>query len=216
MSNLVTACKRCNSSKGGRLVSEWKGPALTGAQRQERYRSSHSVTASSPVTGSDVTPSPSLAPPDPPSQTLPPITPQNPPPPVSFASLTRAPDEPVAVILVPSDAERKAKASERVALIQTVVGGWNKLASDWRLPAVKDITESRQRAIIARSKDLTETYDFPEPLAGYEALFAKVRASPFLRGEKGYRVDFDFAVTTKSSFTKIMEGKYEADTRSFK
>lgn len=146
-----------------------------------------------------------------------PTTPPTSSPQLSLASLARAPDDAGAAIvglyekLKAEKQAPKAKRSASVEFIQSVVGRWNKLASDWRLPQVMDITDTRQRAIIARSKDLTETYDFPDPIAGYDALFARVRASPFLRGEKGFRVDFDFLVR-QSSFTKIMEGKYEADT----
>jgi HNH endonuclease len=53
LSNLTTSCKRCNSSKSGLLISEWKGPPKSGAERQARYRALHSVTPSSPVTKSD-------------------------------------------------------------------------------------------------------------------------------------------------------------------
>jgi len=87
---------------------------------------------------------------------------------------------------------------------------WNDLASGCRLVAVRDITPPRQAAILARSDDLVKTYEFPDALAGWRKLMGLVRGSPFLRGERnGFRCDFDF-VTRASSFTKIMEGKYEA------
>ena len=84
------------------------------------------------------------------------------------------------------------------------------MATAVRLVAVRDITPTRQAAIVARSDDLVKTYDFPDAIEGWRKLMGLVRGSPFLRGElNGFRCDFDF-VTRASSFTKIMEGKYEA------
>ena len=110
-----------------------------------------------------------------------------------------------------SDFKDLAKARKgNVTLFQTVVGMWNEMAANCRLIAVRDITPPRQAAIVARSEDFTKTYDFPDALEGWRKLMGLVRGSPFLRGElNGFRCDFDFA-TRASSFTKIMEGKYEA------
>jgi hypothetical protein len=105
---------------------------------------------------------------------------------------------------------KKPLRKDRVVLFQTVVGMWNDMAAGANLVAVRDITPTRQAAIVARSEDLVKTYEFPDPLAGWRKLMGLVRGSPFLRGElNGFRCDFDFA-TRASSFTKIMEGKYEA------
>jgi hypothetical protein len=98
----------------------------------------------------------------------------------------------------------------QVDFIQSVVAQWNDTAAYYRLPQVKDITVPRQAAIMARAKDLTETYDFPDPSAGFVVLFNHVKGSPFLRGEaNGFRCDLDFCIRS-SSFTKIMEGRYES------
>jgi hypothetical protein len=112
-----------------------------------------------------------------------------------------------------SDFNDLAKARKgNVELFQTIVGLWNDLASSHGLVAVRDITTKRQSAILARSEDLVKTYDFPDALEGWRKLMGLVRGSPFLRGEAtGFRCDFDF-VSRASSFTKIMEGKYEAKT----
>lgn len=105
------------------------------------------------------------------------------------------------------------RRKEQVELFQSVVGMWNDMAAGLKLVAVRDITHPRQAAIIARSADLTKTYDFPDALEGWRKLMGLVRASPFLRGEaNGFRCDFDF-LTRASSFTKIMEGKYEAQPK---
>ncbi len=100
--------------------------------------------------------------------------------------------------------------TNRVDFIQSVVSKWNETASRYHLPQVIDITAPRQAAIMARAKDLTETYEFPDPSAGFAVLFGRVQSSPFLRGEaNGFRCDLDFCVRS-SSFTKIMEGRYES------
>ncbi len=112
-------------------------------------------------------------------------------------------------IVTDRNALRKRDATQ-VDFIQSVVSQWNETASRYRLPQVKDITVPRQAAIMARAKDLTETYDFPDPSTGFVSLFNHVQASPFLRGEaNGFRCDLDFCIRS-SSFTKIMEGRYES------
>jgi uncharacterized protein YdaU (DUF1376 family) len=113
----------------------------------------------------------------------------------------------------PDDAPAAVKSERRKAdreLIETVVGEWNALALSLKLPQVSHITEKRQAAVRNRAKELVDYYDYPDPLTGFrQGLFAQIRGSPFLRGEAGdFRTDFDFAFTL-SSFTKIMEGRYE-------
>ncbi len=116
-------------------------------------------------------------------------------------------DEAVDVNEISSLAEGRKR---NVTLFQTVVGMWNETAAGYHLVAVRDITTTRQAAILARSEDFLKTYDFPDAIDGWRKLMGLVRGSPFLRGElNGFRCDFDF-VTRASSFTKIMEGKYEA------
>ena len=110
--------------------------------------------------------------------------------------------------LVPAPKIKTRK--QNVDLFQTIVGMWNEMAARSGLVAVRDITTTRQAAILARSQDFLKTYDFPDAIDGWRKLMGLVRGSPFLRGElNGFRCDFDFA-TRASSFTKIMEGKYEA------
>jgi hypothetical protein len=112
--------------------------------------------------------------------------------------------------LVPEGSGTREARKGRVELCQAVVRLWNETAAAGGLVAVRDITAARQAAIAARSEDLVKTYEFPDALAGWRKLMGLVRGSPFLRGEvNGFRCDFDF-VTRASSFTKIMEGKYEA------
>jgi len=176
------------------------------AVRQKRFRERHPEA----VTQSNVTKR---------HETLRNVTPPKqkdafpPTPPLLEKLIPPLSDADASLVGVPADVNEInaiAKRKKTVELLQTVVGMWNELATACRLVAVRDITATRQAAIIARSDDLVKTYDFPDPLAGWRRLMGLVRGSPFLRGElNGFRCDFDFVVRA-SSFTKIMEGKYEA------
>jgi len=110
---------------------------------------------------------------------------------------------------------------EAVELYQSVARGWNDLAARCGLSEITDITEQRQAMIRARAEDLVETYDFPDPDAGFAHLWGLIRASPFLlghrtrlNGEHVWKCTFNWALT-KSHFTEIMEKKYEGAKKSF-
>lgn len=105
---------------------------------------------------------------------------------------------------------KRARDEKNTDLIQTIAGSWNDLAAELKLPQVVHITPARQSSILRRAKELVEYYDYPDEIAGFTALFSKIRGSPFLRGETGkFRADLDFAIN-QSSFTKIMENRYES------
>ena len=105
---------------------------------------------------------------------------------------------------------KRARDEKNTDLIQTIAGNWNDLAAELKLPQVVHITPARQSSILRRAKELVEYYDYPDEIAGFTALFSKIRGSPFLRGETGkFRADLDFAIN-QSSFTKIMENRYES------
>lgn len=124
--------------------------------------------------------------------------------------------EPASTPDVPENEEKlKRVPSARTELVRTVGEAWNELAASAGLSQVAELYNGRQAHILARGDDLVKIYEFPDPLAGFKHLFGKIRGSPFLLGQtqsKGggpsFRCDLDFAVN-KSSFTKIMEGKYE-------
>ena len=191
----------CSAEQIGQVsLALSKRPERSGAAiRQARYRENKKAKSVTRDVTSDITRD--VTPPSP----SPPIENHNPPipSPGSVSNETLVP-------AVREDAGERRK--EHVELCQMVVALWNDLAASLRLPEVRDITASRQAAIRQRSKDLVETYDFPDPLAGWRAAAGKVRASPFLRGESGFRCDFDFLVRA-SSFTRIMEGRYEGTTQ---
>lgn len=84
---------------------------------------------------------------------------------------------------------------------------WNATAASHGLPKAEKITDGRRRLLSARIKDAGS----PE---AFLAAITRVAASSFCRGEndRGWKADFDF-VLQQSSFTKIIEGKYD-DKRS--
>jgi hypothetical protein len=87
--------------------------------------------------------------------------------------------------------------------VDQAVSGWNALAQELRLPAVQKLTKARRASLIARLHDCGG-------LCGWEAALARIRGSPFLRGEndREWRIDFDFLISERN-FTKLMEGKYD-------
>jgi hypothetical protein len=81
---------------------------------------------------------------------------------------------------------------------------WNDLARDIGLPIAQAFTARRQSALKARLAEVGG-------LDGWGTALAKIRGSPFLRGETsrdGWKADLDFLLQQKS-FTKLMEGSYD-------
>jgi hypothetical protein len=80
---------------------------------------------------------------------------------------------------------------------------WNQLAAALDFPAIEEIEagSTRERHALARLRKM--------PPNGVQALMARIRGSPYLRGEvNGFRVSFDWIVNA-SNYQKIMEGNYE-------
>lgn len=100
-----------------------------------------------------------------------------------------------------SDTEQKQREGVLLAL-----AAWQQLAGELGLAKVAKLTKTRQASLKARVAE-----HGPE---GFYAVLAKIRGSPFLRGEndRGWKVDFDFVVS-ESGFTKLMEGKYDGGSR---
>lgn len=83
-----------------------------------------------------------------------------------------------------------------------VLDGWNELAGSLGLARVRKLTDVRRRKVIAQAKRF--------PIEDWQAVFGKIAASPFLRGDnqQGWRCDFDF-ILSENNFVKILEGKYD-------
>lgn len=81
---------------------------------------------------------------------------------------------------------------------------WNALAAETGLSKAQRLTPQRRAAI---GKRLSECGG----LQGWETALAKIRGSPFCNGanSNGWRADLDF-ILQPSSFTRLMEGRYDA------
>lgn len=99
---------------------------------------------------------------------------------------------------------------EAKALLKAFGEAWNQLAASFSLPQIDEIKpgSTRERHALARLREITANYH-PNPQDGVVDLIARIRGSPYLRGEvNGFRCTFDWIVSA-SNFQKIMEGNYE-------
>ncbi len=101
----------------------------------------------------------------------------------------------------------QATVSPTHADVKNVVELWNEKAKESNLPKVDKLTDGRRRAVLARWRDALG-------FEGFAALFERVAASSFLRGERNgsghenFRADFDW-VLKEANFVKIREGRYD-------
>src|SRR6185312_6052908 len=105
----------------------------------------------------------------------------------------------------------EASKSRKKETLRAFGEAWNALAAELGLSAIETIKpgSTRERHALARARELVA--DFPDLAAGLNALAARIRGSPLLRGEIGnrqWRATFDWVVNA-ANFTKIMEGNYE-------
>jgi len=85
--------------------------------------------------------------------------------------------------------------------IEEVFEGFKSLMRDLGLTVPRDLTPERRQLIRFRIKQY--------PLADFQTVFAKARASPFLRGDKGRTpLTFDW-LFKKQNFQKVLEGNYD-------
>lgn len=100
-----------------------------------------------------------------------------------------------------SDEDRKRIAEKRKAVLRSLGERWNTFAGELRLPLIEEIKTGspRERSALARVRDGCD----------FDRVFAKIRASPFLRGEKGSTpASFDW-ITNPTNYQKIIEGNYD-------
>ena len=81
---------------------------------------------------------------------------------------------------------------------------WNVAAKGTPLPAAVGLSDKRKRHATARQRpDRDEAW--------WGALFARVAASPFCRGEKTeWRADLGWLLSSEDNLLKVLEGKYDA------
>lgn len=99
------------------------------------------------------------------------------------------------------------KSAKRSALAD-VGGWWNGLADSLGMPQIEVIKSgsAREKQAWARCR---EWLDDHENLNGMlDLLAARIRGSPWLRGEKGFGLTFDW-VMNATNYQKIVEGNYE-------
>ena len=96
---------------------------------------------------------------------------------------------------------KEVTSPDRVS-VDEVLEGWNELAKAHGLSPIRKLTDQRRRKLLAQAK----RFSVPD----WQAVFARISQSPFLKGEnnRGWRCDFDF-ILSESNFVKILEGKYD-------
>jgi len=82
---------------------------------------------------------------------------------------------------------------------------WNEVTQP-PIPRCYELTDKRRRKI---QRALTK-----RPIAEWRAVFAKIQASPFCRGEtsrSSWRADFDWIIREDTIAVRVLEGKYDDD-----
>lgn len=96
--------------------------------------------------------------------------------------------------IVDSDDERASP--------EEVVEAWNETANRFGLPAIRRLTDTRQKSLAKRIQENT--------LDEWRAAIGAIERSPFLRGEgpRGWRPNFDW-ILKPANFAKLIEGTYD-------
>ena len=76
-------------------------------------------------------------------------------------------------------------------------------------PKLRNISESRKKAIAARWKEYKHNLDT------FRELFTKAEASPFLKGKntRNWTADFDWLMNS-ANMAKVLEGKYDSEKQN--
>ena len=110
----------------------------------------------------------------------------------------------------------KNKAENARETVDGFIRGWDSLAASTGLKPCRAVSDKRRSCILARAKDLTSAFDFPDANSGFADLFARIRGSPKLLGRDKleWKCDLDWVIT-ESHFLQIMEGKYAPQPKQF-
>ena len=118
---------------------------------------------------------------------------------VRDADASLADGEPPAIDLK-IEIERKKLAESR-SRMRDLGQQWNSLAGEYGLPQIEEIKAGSPREVSALAR-IREAQN-------YERIFAKIRGSPFLRGERGRSpCTFDW-INNPTNALKILEGNYD-------
>jgi hypothetical protein len=134
-------------------------------------------------------------------------------------TVARKSDQPIDLFGSPSVRDkRQAKVEEETRIVRFACETWNEMISEFprmvRITVVPD-RGTRERLILAAAKLFAGDLDFPTAEAGFRAFFAKIRASPFLRGDaapgpgrdRAFKPTIDRLLAPKM-LTPIMEDTY--------
>ena len=101
--------------------------------------------------------------------------------------------------------EKRVPLSRRDAnaMVAEAMEAWNQLATDLSLPTITKFSANRRSKLAARLRDCGG-------IDGWRSALAKIRGSPFCRGDndRGWKADFDFLLQ-EQSFIRLMEGRYD-------
>lgn len=109
-----------------------------------------------------------------------------------------------------TEGEPSRPAAEDALRPEDLAEAWNEHCAPLGLPAVRELSASR------RKKALLRLGEHPRA-EWWSAVFANIRASPFLRGLKGgsngsahpgWRATFDWLIENDTNGVKVFEGKY--------
>ena len=167
-------------------AAEIEGRRASDRTRQQRSRDRHVMSRD---TSRDAPPKKEVFPPTPPLL-------EKTPPLLGLAD-ARPVDEPVDVLVAFEKTKKNTEA------LKAFGEQWNRLAAAFKFPPIDEIKTGsmRERHALARLREM--------PADGVNGLMARIRGSPYLRGEvNGFRCTFDWIINA-SNFQKIMEGNYE-------
>jgi hypothetical protein len=101
-----------------------------------------------------------------------------------------------------SNEDVSAEPTDQPLTAQEVLDAWHERMVPQGFPAIRKMTNQRQRQLRARIRDST--------IDEWQQAMAAMERSAFLRGEndRGWKADFDFLLQPKS-FTKLLEGAYD-------
>jgi uncharacterized protein YdaU (DUF1376 family) len=105
-------------------------------------------------------------------------------------------------LIASSNEDVSAEPTDQPLTAQEVLDAWHERMVPQGFPAIRKMTNQRQRQLRARIRDST--------IDEWQQGMAAMERSAFLRGEndRGWKADFDFLLQPKS-FNKLLEGAYD-------
>lgn len=84
-------------------------------------------------------------------------------------------------------------------IYEKILESWNNFANSVGLTTIIKLSDKRKSAIKTRVRE--KEFDLSK-------IYSEIQNSNFLKGEKGWKVDFDFVFCSANNYLKIIEGKY--------